>query len=121
MKCRYCKNPVKWQYAEQGGWHVAELDGSWHSCNAGRLLDQVMVKSIRDSVSQSDKWLADKFIKRLALFRWLYPKATISPQAFTNGTLSDRQYVIRCSDKAFKQIMKTGKTGLMQKRDHAEM
>ena len=120
-KCKYCGNEVKWNYAENGGWHAAELDGSWHSCNGNRQLDPNLVQAICDSVTVSDRWIADKFIKRLSLYRYLYPRAVISGSVFIEGTLSDRQYLIRCSDKAFQQIMRTGKTGILQKREHAQV
>jgi hypothetical protein len=100
---------------------MAESEGRLHSCRGQKLLDQAMVCQILDSVSVSDKWKADKFIKRLAFYRYLYPRARISPYSFIYGTDTERSYLCQCSDKAFQAIMKTGKTGILTKSNHAEM
>jgi hypothetical protein len=120
MKCKFCGiSGLNWNYTD-AGWHMDNPDGSYHACKGTKYLDQELVQSIYDSTTESDLWLAQAFVKRLALFRYLYPRATISPQTFINGTLSDRQYLRQCSDKAFRQIMLRGNTGIMQKR-HAKV
>lgn len=95
---------------------MAEPNGDWHSCTAGKVLPEDMVNAVTCSVTPSDKYLADAFIKRIALYRWLYPRKHIDFDVFINGTLSDRQYLRTCSDKAFAGIMKTGVIGILQKR-----
>ena len=121
MKCKYCGiKGLNWIYGT-GGWYMAEGDGKLHSCRCQKLLDQVMVSQILDSVSVSDKWKAERFLKRLAFYRYLYPRAKISPESFLYGTDTERSYLCQCSDKAFQSIMKTGKTGILTKSNHAEM
>ncbi len=109
MKCKFCGQVCKNQYSDNGGWHYAELDGSYHRCKASELLDEKMVDRVLSSVTETDTWLANKFIKRLALYRYLHPRAKMSAEPFISGTLYDRQYLIRCSDKAFSQIMRGAK------------
>jgi hypothetical protein len=92
---------------------MAESEGKFHACKGYKVLDQTVVADIQGSVTDSDRWKADKFIKRLALYRYLYPRARISPYTFIYGAEPDRDYLCKCSDKAFGQIMRSGKTGLM--------
>ena len=121
MRCKFCgKTGLRWTYTD-AGWHMDEEDGSYHACRGQKLLDQTMVNKIIDSVSISDKWKADKFIKRLAFYRYLYPRAAISPYSFIYGTDTERSYLCQCSDKAFQTIMKTGKTGILTKANHAQV
>ena len=116
MKCKFCGiSGLNWRYTD-AGWHMDNPDGSYHACTGTKYLDPNMVQAIYDSTTESDLWLAQAFVKRLALFRYLYPRAPISTSVFINGTLSDRQYLRQCSDKAFKTIMRTGRTGLIQHR-----
>ena len=107
-KCKYCGNEVKWNCSENG-WYAAELDGTYHSCNGNKLIDPEIISYITNSVTVTDKYLADKFIKRICLYRYLHPRAKISYKVFTEGDLYKRQYLIRCSDKAFKSEMINGK------------
>jgi hypothetical protein len=95
--------------ADVGGWFAADADGSVHSCPGDKRLPNDIILSIQGAVTETDKWMADKFVKRLASYRYLYPKAKIDHVPFVIGSLYDRQYLIRCSDKAFKEIMRHGK------------
>jgi hypothetical protein len=108
MKCKFCGQKCLNQYSENGGWHYAELDGSYHRCKASELLSGEMVDEVLSSVTETDTWLADKFIKRLALYRYLRPRAKMTAIPFICGSLYDRQYMVRCSDKAFAEIMRRG-------------
>lgn len=120
MKCKYCqKKGLNWIYGNSG-WYMAE-DGKVHSCTGAKYLDQEVVTAIQESVTDSDRWKADKFIKRLSLYRYLYPRARISPYTFIYGTDTERSYLCQCSDKAFGQIMRSGKTGILTKANHAQM
>ena len=105
-KCRYCEKQIKWNYAENGGWHAAEEDGSWHACSGAKYLDKDIVESIQSAVTISEKWIADKFIKRLSLYAYLYPGAVISESPFIQGDLNARLYLIRCSDPQFRKAMR---------------
>jgi hypothetical protein len=105
---------LNWVYSNES-WHMDEPEGKYHACKGQMVLDQTIVKRVLDSVSSSDKWLADAFIKRLALYRYLYPRAKISPEVFINGRHSDREYLRRCSDKAFAGMMRSGKSLLLTK------
>jgi hypothetical protein len=121
MKCKYCGiKGLNWIYGTVG-WYMAEPEGGLHTCTGTKYLDQEMVTAIQASVTDSDKWKANKFIKRLAFYRYLYPRARISPYSFIYGTDTERSYLCQCSDKAFQSIMKTGKTGILTKANHAQM
>ena len=120
MRCKYClKTGLNWIYGNSS-WYMAE-NGALHSCKGTKYLDQDMVTAIQASVTDSDKWKADKFIKRLSLYRYLYPRAKMSPDCFIYGTDTERSYLCQCSDKAFGQIMRTGKTGILTKATHAKV
>ena len=68
MKCKYCNQKgLNWLYGDVG-WYMAD-EGKTHECKGTRYLDQSVVLAIQQSVSESDRWKADKFIKRLALYR----------------------------------------------------
>ena len=82
--------------------------GKFHACKGNKTLDQVMVSAVTSCVTSSDKWIADKFIKRLAMFRYLYPRALIRPELFINGTYNARKYLAQCSNTKFRNIMRTG-------------
>ena len=121
MKCKYCGiKGLNWIYGTVG-WYMAEPEGGLHTCTGTRYLDQDMVTAIQASVTDSDKWKANKFIKRLAFYRYIYPRAKISPETFLYGTDTERSYLCQCSDKAFQTIMKTGKTGILTKASHAQV
>jgi len=108
-KCKYCDKQIKWNYAENGGWHAAESDGTWHACSGSKYLDADVVSAIQSAGSISEKWIADKFIKRLSLYVYLYPRAIVSSQAFIEGDLNYRLYLIRCSDPQFRKAMRSSR------------
>ena len=108
-KCKYCEKQIKWNWSENGGWHAAESDGSWHACPGSKYLEPDVVSSIQKSVTVSEMWIADKFIKRLAEYCYLYPRAVISPVPFLSGDLNARLYLIRCSDPQFRKAMRASR------------
>ena len=123
MRCKFCgKKGLMWSYTD-AGWHMDEEDGSYHACRGQKLLDQTMVNKIIDSVSISDKWLADRFIKKLALYRYLRPRAKISPELFINGRRNEREILGTASDSKFAKYMRLGTMDIysLQADKRAEM
>ena len=108
-KCKYCVEEVKWNFADQGGWHAAELDGSWHACSGTTYLSQEQVDSIRGAVTVSDKWVADKFIKRISEYIYLHPRAKINIEAFIKSDFVQQRKIINLDYHDFQKLMRNGK------------
>ena len=109
MRCKFCgMTGLEWNYTD-AGWTMNEAGGAYHACKGQKLLDQVVVNQILDSVSESDKFLAQRFIKKLALYRYLHPRARISPELFLTGRRNEREMLGTASDAQFSKYMRRGR------------